>query len=62
MLIGETKIYKNFQTSIPSELRKQFNITTDTIVQWGISDDGQPEISFREKVKLEDIIGIVKGE
>ena len=60
MNVANTKIYKNFQTSIPKEMRKVFNITEDTIVEWGISDEGKPEVNFRNKVLLDDIIGIVK--
>lgn len=62
MMIANTKIYKNFQTSIPKEVREAFDINDDTIVEWGITDDGQPEVNFRNKVKLDDIIGIVKTE
>ena len=62
MMIANTKIYKNFQTSIPKEVREAFDIDNDTIVEWGITDDGQPEVNFRNKVKLNDIIGIVKTE
>ena len=62
MMIANTKIYKNFQTSIPKEVREAFDINDDTIVEWGITDDGQPEVNFRNKVKLDDIIGIVKTD
>ncbi len=62
MMIANTKIYKNFQTSIPKDVRKAFDINENTIVEWGITDDGQPEIKFRNKVNLNDIIGIVKTE
>ena len=62
MMIANTKIYKNFQTSIPKEVREAFDINENTIVEWGITDDGQPEIKFRNKVNLNDIIGIVKTE
>ena len=62
MIIANTKIYKNFQTSIPKEVREAFDINDDTIVEWGIIDDGLPEVNFRNKVTLNDIIGIVKTE
>ena len=57
-----TKIYKNYQTSIPKEIRKQFNITRDTIVEWGITENGEPTINFRKKVTVDDIISIVKTD
>ncbi len=62
MNIGTTKIYKNFQTSIPKEMREAFNIDEKTIVEWGITDNGKPEVNFRKKVELTDIIGIVKTD
>lgn len=62
MNIASTKIYKNFQTSIPKEMREAFDIDETTIVEWGINDKGDPEVNFRKKVKLEDIIGMVKTE
>ena len=62
MMIANTKIYKNFQTSIPKEVREAFDINDDTIVEWGINEKGEPEVNFRNKVKLDDIIGIVKTE
>ena len=61
-IMASTKIYKNFQTSIPSEIRKQFNITHDTIVEWGINDNGEPTVNFRNKVTIDDIIGLVECE
>ena len=60
MLVANTKIYKNFQTSIPKEMREAFDINDETIVEWGITDDGQPEVNFRNKVNIDDIISIVK--
>ena len=41
-------------------MREAFDINDETIVEWGITDDGQPEVNFRNKVNIDDIIGIVK--
>ena len=30
----ETKIYNRGQTTIPSEFRKEYNLTNDDIVEW----------------------------
>lgn len=60
MIVAKTKIYNNYQTSIPKPIREEYNITQDTIVEWGISEAGEPEVKFREKVKLKDIIGLIK--
>lgn len=60
MVFTTTKIYKNYQTSIPKEIRDELNITRDMIVEWGIDDNGNPTINFRKKVEIDDIIGIVE--
>ena len=52
-----TKIYGNYQTAIPSEIREKLNIGKDHLVEWSIDEEGNPQISFRKKVKLEDIRG-----
>ena len=62
MILTHTKIYKNFQTSIPKEVRETFGVNKDTIVEWGIDENGKPEVNFRKKVKAEDIIGFIKTE
>lgn len=62
MMIAHTKIYKNFQTSIPKEVRETFGVNKDTIVEWGIDDQGNPEVNFRKKVTIDDIIGLIKTE
>lgn len=54
--IATSKLYKNKQTSIPAEIRKRFNIDEDTIIEWGISENGKTEINFRKKRKAEDLI------
>lgn len=58
--IATSKLYKNKQTSIPSEIRKRFNVDDDTIIEWGISDDGKPEINFRKKRNMKNMIGAIK--
>ena len=62
MILGHTKIYKNFQTSIPKEVRETFGVNKDTVVEWGIDEDGNPKVNFRKKVKVEDIIGLIKTD
>lgn len=62
MIIGHTKIYKNFQTSIPKEVRETFGVNKDTIVEWGIDENGEPKVNFRKKVNVEDIIGLIKTD
>ena len=62
MILGHTKIYKNFQTSIPKEVRETFDVNTDTVVEWGIDEKGEPKVKFRKKVSVDDIIGLIKTE
>ena len=59
MIFSHTKIYKNFQTSIPKEVRETFGVNKDTIVEWGIDENGKPEVNFRKKVTVDDIIGLI---
>lgn len=60
-VLANTKIYKNYQTVIPKEIRKQFNVTDNTIIEWSIIN-GEPSIRFRQKVTLNDVKGMVKKE
>lgn len=62
MIVGNTKVYKNFQTSIPKEVRETFGVDKDTIVEWGIDENGKPEVNFRKKVNVDDIIGLIKTD
>ena len=62
MIMGHTKVYKNFQTSIPKEVRETFGVNNDTIVEWGIDENGELKVNFRKKVNVEDIIGLSKTE
>ena len=62
MILAHTKIYKNFQTSIPKEVRETFGVNKDTVVEWGIDEQGNPKVNFRRKVSVDDIIGLIKTE
>jgi len=55
-----TKIYKGFQTAIPSEIRKKLKLEVDDIVEWYLDESGNVNIEFRKKSNFEDIIGIGK--
>ena len=61
-VLASTKIYKNYQTVIPKEIRKEFNINDNTVIDWSISDKGEAVINFRQKVTLNDVAGMVKKE
>lgn len=61
-ILANTKMYKNKQTIIPSEIRDRFNIDEDTIIEWGVDEFGDPKINFRRKVTLKDVAGMIKKE
>lgn len=61
-ILANTKMYKNKQTIIPSEIRDMFNVDEDTIIEWGVDEFGDPKINFRKKVTLKDVAGMVKKE
>jgi len=56
----ETKISKGFKTVVPSDVRKKFSIDPGDIVEWQITEEGV-KLSFRKKVTIEDIFGMVDG-
>lgn len=59
MFLAETKIYTNFQTSIPKEIRKRFGIDKNTVVKWFMDEKGEIRVKFREKRTIEDMEGII---
>lgn len=61
-ILANTKMYKNKQTIIPSEVRDKFNVDEETIIEWGVNESGKPTINFRRKVTLKDVAGMVKKE
>lgn len=58
-MIIETKISKGFQIAVPAEVRKKFPIKENYILYWDVKED-HIHLTFREKSKFEEIIGIVK--
>lgn len=57
---SQTKISKGFQTVVPSELRKKFQVDPGDIVEWRSTDEGAM-VRFRKKMSLNEIAGIVKS-
>jgi len=60
-MTSQTKISKGFQTVVPSEIRKKFDVWPGDILEWKPTKNGA-EIKFRKKVTFQDIAGMVKGE
>lgn len=56
----ETKISRGFQTVVPADIRKKFNIGPGDILEWKTTKNGA-EVRFRKKVTIEDIFGMVSG-
>jgi len=56
----ETKIYQRGQTTIPSEYRKEYNLTNDDVVEWKKNEKGEIIVSFRKKVTIDEMIGTIK--
>jgi bifunctional DNA-binding transcriptional regulator/antitoxin component of YhaV-PrlF toxin-antitoxin module len=52
-----TKIYENYQTAVPSVIRKKLNIGKNDLVEWSVNKKGAIEVRFRKKVAWEDIEG-----
>ena len=62
LILATSKIQSNYQTTIPKEIRKNYDIDDDTVVEWGINNNGNPEINFRKKRNLKDLVGAFKSD
>ena len=62
LILATSKIQSNYQTTIPKEIRKNYDIDHDTIVEWCINDNGKPEINFRKKRNFKDLVGAFKTD
>ncbi len=56
-----TKISKGFQTVVPSDIRKKFDVGPGDIVEWKSTENGV-EVRFRKKLSLRDIAGILETD
>lgn len=62
LILATSKIQSNYQTTIPKEIRKNYDIDDDTVVEWGINNNGNPEINFRKKRNFKDLVGAFKSD
>ena len=62
LILATSKIQSNYQTTIPKEIRKNYDIDDDTIVEWSINNNGIPEINFRKKRNFKDLVGAFKSD
>lgn len=59
-VLAVSKVQANYQTTIPKEIRKNYEIDNNTVVEWAINDNGNPEINFRRKRNLNELKGLIK--
>ena len=56
-----TSIYDKFQTVIPVEIRKEFNLDKSYKIEWKINDKGIVELEFFKELNLDDMVGKYKS-
>lgn len=57
--VGITKVYKNNQTTIPSKVRKELNVSKDSFVKWDLNPDKTITLSIENKKhSVKDLIGL----
>lgn len=62
LILATSKIQSNYQTTIPKEIRKNYDIDDDTVIEWSINNNGNPEINFRKKRNFKDLVGAFKSD
>ena len=62
LILATSKIQSNYQTTIPKEIRKNYDMDNDTVVEWAINDNGNPEINFRKKRSFKKLGGAFKSD
>lgn len=56
-MVNITSIYDKFQTVIPAEIRKEFDLDKTYKIEWKINENGKVELDFIKELTLEDMIG-----
>ena len=59
-VLATSKVQINYQTTIPKEIRKNFQVDNNTVIEWSINEKGKPELNFRRKRKLKELKGLIK--
>ena len=61
-ILASTKLYKNFQLTIPKEVREEFDELDidNTMIDWKINKNNEIILVPRKKITTKDILGIVK--
>lgn len=56
-MVSVTSIYDKFQTVIPSEIRKEFNLDKSYKIEWRINEKGKVELEFVKELTLDEMVG-----
>ena len=56
-MVSVTGIYDKFQTVIPSEIRKKFNLDKSYKIEWKINENGKVELEFIRQLSLNEMVG-----
>ncbi|MBQ6511879.1 type II toxin-antitoxin system PrlF family antitoxin [Methanobrevibacter sp.] len=56
-MVSVTSIYDKFQTVIPAEIRKEFNLDKSYKIEWNINENGKVELEFIKELSLDDMVG-----
>lgn len=57
--IVSTKIYKNHQITIPAKIRKELNISDESIINWVLNSDKTITLKIEnKKPSVENLIGL----
>ena len=51
MVLATSKLSDDFKTTIPKEIIKKCNIDKDYIIEWDLTDDGEPLNRLREALR-----------
>ena len=56
-MVSVTSIYDKFQTVIPAEIRKEFNLDKSYKIEWNINENGKVELEFIKELSLDAMVG-----
>lgn len=59
-MVSETKVSKGYQTVVPSELRKDYDISPGDKLVWE-EEKGEIKVRVRKRKTLADITGMIKA-
>lgn len=58
-ILAYSEIYDKYCTVIPKQMRDLFDIDEDTVIEWGVDENDNPQINFRKRVTVNDILGMI---